>query len=163
MVAILLIGMPLLGKLDISISQFVLIILNTILVIITYVSIFNFISMLCSEITVSTIVSIILFLTMFIICSSLNSIINTPKYITTTFYDEDGIAHVIESEPNPNYPSKSKLQTAETIYYLMPTGQALEIADGKAENLIKLPIYSTILIFLFNILGLYLFNKKELK
>ena len=66
LVFVFLIGIPLFGQLQMSLSQFAMVLLNTVLVIISFCSIFNFISMICSEITVSTTICIILFITMFI-------------------------------------------------------------------------------------------------
>lgn len=143
-------------------SQFVLSILNVILVIIAYCSIFNFITMLFSEITVSTTVCIVLFIAMFIADSSLSLTINTSQYITNSYW-EDGIEHIISQELNPNYPGDQKIKLARTIYFFIPQGQADDIASGKTEYLYQMPIYSIILISVINVGGIYLFTKKELK
>lgn len=143
-------------------SQFVLSILNVILVIIAYCSIFNFITMLFSEITVSTTVCIVLFIAMFIADSSLSLTINTSQYITNSYW-EDGIEHIISQEPNPNYPGEQVIKIARTIYFFIPQGQANDIANGKTEYLSQMPIYSIILISVINVGGIYLFTKKELK
>lgn len=143
-------------------SQFVLSILNVILVIIAYCSIFNFVTMLCSEITVSTIICILIFIAMFIIEGSLSLTINTSQYITNSYW-EDGVEYIISQEPNPNYPGDQKVKFARMIYLFIPQGQADEIASGKTEYLSQMPIYSIILISIINIGGIYLFTKKELK
>lgn len=143
-------------------SQFVLSILNVILVIIAYCSIFNFITMLFSEITVSTTVCIVLFIAMFIADSSLSLTINTSQYITNSYW-EDGIEYIISQELDPNYPGEQVIKIARTIYFFIPQGQADDIASGKTEYLSQMPIYSIILISVINVGGIYLFTKKELK
>lgn len=159
---VLLIGTELFGKMQIPLSQLALIMVNTILVIIAYCSIFLLFTMMCSEITISTVICIILFIAMYVICSGLVlTVYNTP-YITTTFIDEQGETHIIDSYPNPNYPSRMKMNIAKTIYFSLPIGQAIEISNEYNDNFIKFPLYSIASICIVNICGIYLFNKKEL-
>lgn len=143
-------------------SQFALSILDVILVIISYCSIFNFVTMLCSEITVSTIICILIFIAMFIAKCSLSLTINTNQYIINSYW-EDGVEYIISQEPDPNYPGEQKVKLARTIYFFIPQGQADDIASEKTEYLSRMPIYSIILISIINIGGIYLFTKKELK
>ena len=49
------------------------------------------------------------------------------------------------------------------IYLSIPQGQAMEIGSNDSEYLRQMPIYSIILICAINILGIYVFSKKELK
>ena len=156
------IGYFLFGDIQMSISQFFMSILDTILIIITYCSIFNFISMVLSEITISTTINIITFIIIFIMESSLGLIANSSKYITNSYF-EDGIEHIISQEPNPNYIGDSKVKLAKTIYNFIPQGQANKVAFCDIEYLYIIPAYSIISIIVINILGIYLFSKKELK
>lgn len=162
LVFVFIIGIPIFGKLQMTISQFAMSILNVILVIITYCSIFNFITMLFSEITVSTTVCIVLFIAMFIADSSLLLTINTSQYITNSYW-EDGIEHIISQELDPNYPGEQVIKIARTIHFFIPQGQANEIANVNTAYLKQLPFYSITLISIVNIGGIYLFTKKELK
>ena len=163
LILMLIIGIPLFGKLQMPLSEFAMSILNIFLVIIAYCSIFNFITMLSSEVTISTTICIIFFIVMFVIVSALSLTVNTSKYITNTFWDEQGQPHTISQELNPNYPGEEKIKIAKTIYYFIPQGQANDIANGKTEDLSEFPIYSIALIIFVNLGGIYLFNKKELK
>ena len=163
LVFVFLIGIPLFGQLQMSLSQFAIILLNTGLIIISFCSIFNFISMICSEITVSTTICIILFITMFIAEGSISLTANTDKYITHTYTDENGVSHIVSQELDPNYPGDEKVKQARMIYLSIPQGQAMEIGINDSEYLKQMPIYSIILICAINILGIYVFCKKELK
>lgn len=163
LIIMLLIGIPLFGNLQKPLSEFTMSILNIFLVIIAYCSIFNLITMLCREVTISITICMILFIAMFVIASSLSLTVNTSKYITHTFWDEQGQPHIISQELNPNYPGEEKIKLAKTIYYFIPQGQANDIANGETEDLSEFPIYSITLIILVNLGGIYLFNKKELK
>ena len=163
LVLVFLIGIPLFGQLQMTLSQFAMVLLNTVLVIISFCSIYNFISMICSEITVSTTICIILFITMYVVQGSFSLTANTDEYITHTYTDENGVSHIISQELDPNYPGDEKVKQARMIYLSIPQGQAMEIGSNDSEYLKQMPIYSIILICAINILGIYIFSKKELK
>ena len=137
-------------------------ILNSLLVIITYCSIYNLITMICPEITVATVINIIVFIIMFILETSVGYIANQPKYITNSYW-EDGKQYIISQEINSNYPGDEKVKIAKTIYLILPQGQASKIANMDVEFIYKMPVYSFLVISIINIGGIYLFSKKELK
>ena len=163
LVIVLLIGMPLFGQMQMTLTQFMMTMLNTILVIISFCSIYNFISMICSEITISTTICIILFIAMFIAQGSFSLTANSHKYINHTYTDENGNRYIVSQEPNPNSPGDEKVKQAKMIYLSIPQGQAMEISDNNLDYVKQMPIYSIVLIGIVNILGIYIFSKKELK
>ena len=153
-IIILLVGLPLFGKLQMPLSQLAISIINTFLIIIVYCSVFNFITMVCSEITVS--------IGMFIIEAYFGYIANFPKYVTHSYW-ENGIEYISSKEPNPSYPGDQKVKLAKTIDLLIPQGQANEISNMDVESLYQMPIYSISLIIITNLIGVYLFSRKEFK
>ena len=169
---VLLIGTNIFGKLQMTSRDIFLITLNTILVIITYCSIYNFVTMICSEITISTIICIILFIAMFVLTGALGLTVHSEPYNKITYTDENGESHITYREPNPNYPSETKMKIAKIIYLSLPTSQADEIEtfyfdenlqNKRNEYLSQMPIYSLVVIGITNFFGIYLFKKKELK
>ena len=159
---ILLIGSALGGKIYLTIPEFLMFILNSLLVIITYCSIYNLIAMICTEITVATVISIIVFIIMCVLEASIAYTANCSKYITNSYW-EDGKQYIISQEINPNYPGDEKVEFAKKIYLTILQGQASKIANMDTEVIYKMPIYSIIFISIINIGGMYLFSKKELK
>lgn len=158
-----LIGIHIYKSTQLSISQILLCILNSFLVIVEYCSIFNFITMNSSEITFSTVASIIIFIAICVIEQYFGYIANSQKFINNTFIDENGNEQIISQEPNPNYPGDSKVKIAKIVYYSIPLGQANKISNLDFESLNILPIFSISAIFLLNLLGIFLFLKKEIK
>ncbi len=154
------VGLLSFGKLQISLEEFAMCMLNIFLIIIAYCSIYNFVAMICSEITVSTIICIMIFIAMFITETGVSYIAHSDKYITNSYYEND-VQYIISQELDPNYPGDEKVKFAQTIELLMPEGQAYNISD--ADYLYRMPIYSITEILIFNIAGIYLFSKKELK
>ena len=161
---IMLVGTPLIGKIQINILDFSFIILDMILLIVVFSSIFNFIAMLCSNITLSTVGSLLLILIMYVFCMSISGIANSTKYLKIQDVDEYGniVTQYIEDE---NYPGDFKKNLCKEIINIIPTGQAMEISskDININEIKTYPIYSLVISIFINILGIYLFNKKELK
>lgn len=163
LLVVFVIGIPLFGKMQMNSTEFMIVLLNTILIIISFCSIYNFISMICSEITISTTICIIVFIAMFIAQGAFSLTAHTNEYIENTFYDENGNKHIITQELNPNYPGDEKVKQARLIYLSIPQGQAMEISNNNLDYLKQMPIYSIALIGIVNILGIYIFSRKELK
>ena len=143
--------------------EIVLNFVDTVLVIIAFCSIFNFITMLCSEITISTTVCILLFIGMFILSSSLSLVINQEPYYYTYSYDESGVRTIASKEPNYSYPGEQKIKIAKVIYLFLPQAQAEEISNAESEYMNQMTAYSIALIVIVNLAGIYLFSKKELR
>ena len=144
-------------------TDFFMSILNVFLIIVSFCSIFNFIVMLFSEITISTTICIILFIAMFIMEGAFSLTANSSKYINQTFVDENGNTEIVNQTLNPNYPGEEKVKFAMAIYLLIPQGQAMDIGNCDVDYLYVMPFYSLGLIFCFNALGVFIFSRKELK
>ena len=145
-----------------SFSQFAIVLLNTALVIISFCSIYNFITMICSEITISISICIILFVAMFVAQAALGFTANSRKYIEHAFWD-NGNKYIISQEPDPNYPGDEKVKQARTLYLSIPQGQAMKIGGNDLTYSAQMAISSIILIGVVNIVGVCIFSKKELK
>ena len=162
LIIIFLIGIPLYGQMQMSFSQFAIVLLNTALVIISFCSIYNFITMICSEITISISICIILFVAMFVAQAALGFTANSRKYIEHAFWD-NGNKYIISQEPDPNYPGDEKVKQARTLYLSIPQGQAMKIGGNDLTYSAQMAISSIILIGVVNIVGVCIFSKKELK
>lgn len=99
---------------------------------------------------------------MFVAQGSFSFIANQSPFITSSYW-EDGKEYILSQEPDPNYPGDNVVKIAKILYLVNPQGQAMDIGSGDAKNLYVMPIYSSILIVALNILGVYVFSKKELK
>lgn len=162
LIIVFLIGIPLFGQMQMSFSQFAIVLLNTALVIISFCSIYNFITMICSEITISISICIILFVAMFVAQAALGFTANSRKYIEHAFWD-NGNKYIISQEPDPNYPGDEKVKQARTLYLSIPQGQAMKIGGNDLTYSVQMSISSIILICVVNIAGVCIFSKKELK
>ena len=122
------IGIPMFGGIQIPISDFLYVLLDSFMIIVFYAGIFTFISLICSNITTSTVICLLLTLAMMIM-----AILQTP---------------------------------GDEILNIFPTGQVIQISwlSYKEEaNIQLLWVYSLGITFVINTIGIYLFNRKELK
>lgn len=162
LIIVFLIGIPLFEQMQMSFSQFAIVLLNTALIIISFCSIYNFITMICSEITISISICIILFVAMFVAQAALGLTANSRKYIEHAFWD-NGNKYIISQEPDPNYPGDENVKQARMLYLFIPQGQAMKIGNNDLTYSVQMTISSIILICVVNIVGVCIFSKKELK
>ena len=170
LIIISIVAIPLLGSIQMTFSQLAVILLDIIMIIIVYSSIFNFIALICSNITISTVTSLLLILIMFVTDMFLSPTANSTEYIQKNkVMDEQGNI-TYEIVKNEDYPGKIIQTTCKTIINFNPVSQAIEISGNKIEmneedfnNLKRYPLYSLGLIIIITAIGIYLFNIKELK
>ena len=170
LIIISIVAIPLWGSIQMTFSQLAVILLDIIMIIIVYSSIFNFIALICSNITISTVSSLLLILIMFVIDMLLSPTANSTEYIQKNkVMDEQGNI-TYEIVKNEDYPGKIIQTTCKTIINFNPVSQAIEISGNKINmneedfnNMKVYPLYSLGLIIIITAIGIYLFNIKELK
>ncbi len=170
LIIISIVAIPLFGSIQMTFSQFAFILLDMIMIIIAYSSIFNFIALICSNITISTVSSLLLILIMFVIDMLLSPTANSTEYIQKNkVMDEQGNI-TYEIVKNEDYLGKIIQTTCKTIINFNPVSQAIEISGNKINmneedfnNMKVYPLYSLGLIIIITAIGIYLFNIKELK
>ena len=159
------------------IAQFFKMLLHIVTIIIMYSTIFNCITLLCNDITVSTVICIIFVFIMFLSDGTLSMIVHSEKYNYQYTYNEDGEETREIIGPNPNYPGETKKQIAKVLRNFTPIGHTNQVNEvvgeqisqimmnykGEIPNTTNLLWYSLGTIILINTTGIYLFDKKELK
>lgn len=168
------IGIPTMGTLQMTADKFMFILVDIFFIIVAYASIFTCITLLCSDITVSTVTCMILVLIMFVATIALSSTANASKYHETYITKDNGEIEV-HQELNLNYPGDFPKAVAKTILYCIPTGQAyeivsqvgkhpLQIVDYMSDKDMKMAsLYSLAVIGIVNGMGMYCFKRKDLK
>lgn len=170
LIIISIVAIPLFGSIQMTFSQFAFILLDMIMIIIVYSSIFNFIALICSNITISTVTSLLLILIMFVIDMLLSPTANSTEYIQKNIVMDEQGNITYEIVKNEDYPGKLVQTTCKTIINFNPVSQAIEISGNKINmneedfnNMKVYPLYSLGLIIIITAIGIYLFNIKELK
>ncbi|MFR0985373.1 MAG: hypothetical protein ACLSFZ_01285 [Frisingicoccus sp.] len=65
--------------------------------------------------------------------------------------------------PNPMYVTRSKREIYQFFMDFLPSGQCAQLANLEVLHPYRIGIYSIVIIAVTNFLGLFLFNKKDIK
>jgi len=164
MLIIIILGIPIFGKITIPIINLLKLIGCIFAMIFSFSSIFTFIAMVISNKTVIAIFSIVLAFALMIFALVCLSNLSETEYINTTEIVNFETNEVIYKEiPNPHYLSEQERKIYQTLLDINPSGQGFQITGRIASNLKLLPIYSLAISILFTSTGILLFKKKELK
>lgn len=159
-------------------SQFDTILLHIVMIIVMYSTIFNCMTLLCNDITVSTVIGIMIVLVMFIADVALAVPAEAEEYSYNYNYNAQGEETREINGLNPNYPGETKQKIAKIIRNITPIGQTNQImavfseairinakgeAIGEWSDTTYLLWYSLGTIIAINAMGIYFFSKKELK
>lgn len=161
-------AVPITGWVKFGTQELLMIVFCILLTIITYSSIFTFITMLFSNKNISVIIGIILAVLLVLAAIKSYNLANVSKYIggATVFNEETGEeVVVIKPSLNPDYEEKSKRAPIyQVLMDINPAGQIYQIKLPDCDaNLKVYPIYSICEIIIVTFSGIILFNKKELK
>lgn len=170
---VFLIGTKLFGTLQLL--SLVQIIVYTSLIIIVYCTIYNLITMLCKDASVSLVACVIIFIIMFVAMMFVSSKLMEKPFTKITKYNIQGEIEFSSEEINPNYPGETTIKIYKVMNYLLPTGQASILQNACTENLdkeelaekrqylLEMPFYAICETAFLNILGIFLFKRQELK
>ncbi|MDE6373806.1 MAG: hypothetical protein K2L72_04830, partial [Clostridia bacterium] len=99
-----------------------------------YCSIFTMIGMLYSNKAGATVLDIILFIVLLLIGAFICSVLMEPEFVLSY-----GDAQFI---PNPRYVTGTKRVILQILANVLPSGQAIQFAEGVTDTLWSLPLYS---------------------
>lgn len=157
-------GMPYLGLPELSFGSISYLYFISVLITITFASIYTLFGMLISRRSGGVVISI--FIAIFLIALAVvnNSRLKEPEYFGSFVYtDESGQTTEIEQELNPNYLRGIKKDIYQFVYDFQPMGQALQLSTMEIQNVNRLPLYSIVIIFITTGTGLFIFRKKDIK
>lgn len=163
LIIIFALGIPLFGMGTAPIKMTLIKILVDIMVCVSISSLCTFIAMLCSNKTVTAILTIVIFLVLMFGAACCYSILNMPQFIeTATIKDQSSGQYEIVQEPNPKYPSETTKKVMKILLDINPTGQTLQMLERESK-FGELMLYSLGIMIIFTGAGIEVFNKKELK
>ena len=149
---ILLVGRNIFETSNKSLSEIIITIINIILNIVCFCSMFLLITMVFSDPTINVILCVMLFFMSFLFISNLSLTVNaTPYKLVSNGFTENGEITDVVTEPNNLYiENKTERNIVKSLYFLLPTGQAGEInyssyypkeIKQRREYLNTLPLY----------------------
>lgn len=164
MLVVLFIGVPMIGGIKIPIGNFMYLLFTTVMTIVAYSAFFNFISMLCSNITVSAVFCVVSVIVMFFMVFNLSAMAESEEFYENTVLNMRGEIVGTEMIRNDSYPGDFMKEFSKSIMYIFPTGTASKLVNYGDFNDVKvLPMYSFVTVVVLSAVGVYVFNRKDLK
>lgn len=159
------IGIPMIGSFNMEKEIVFWLFLTVVFLSIAFASIFNLISMLSTSKAVTASVCILLTFLFLYMGFQFKGMLNQPEIIDGTAYDENGVAYKeVEDFPNPEYLQGGGRQVVQFLFNLMPGGQVVQcVGRGTVGDLSQLPIYSLGVVLITIGIGVFVFEKKDLK
>jgi ABC-2 type transport system permease protein len=144
------------------------------LISVTFTSIMTLLAILNTNKAGNVVISMVLALVLLVSGAFIHQRLNEPKiYDNYVSVNEIGIPTQVEQLPNPQYIDGTPRVILEVLNDLLPSGQAMQLADAfdtdgmTDENIANSPYkwmgYSLLVTFLISILGIILFQKKDIR
>lgn len=125
-------------------------------------AIFTLIGMLSSSKAASAVISIIVFIVMLVISTTVNQALSAPEMTSGYQLTSNGV-EMTEPEVNPRYMRGTARDIAEAAMDILPTGQALYIANLSMTEPALPMLASTLITVFVTGIGMVIFKKKDLK
>lgn len=156
------VGIPYLGPWEMDAGQLMIYLLVAVLFIAALSSIFTLVGSLSSNKAVTVIVTIILYLVMFLFSSMIYSSLMEPEMLNNLVFTGEGF-EVDGQIPNPNYVSGAKRMVYEFINDFLPTSQGAQMAFVEIADPVRMMLSSVFITVSVTLCGLFFFHRKDIK
>lgn len=159
----LLLGVPLFGFPQSDYRVILLYLLASILLLLSYTSVFTLLSMNNQNKAVSSIINTLLFFSLIIFSLHVQSRLDEPPTQDSFFsISEDGEFLPQADVPNPNYLEGAPRKVYEFFNDFLPTGQSVQLSAMQSSKIWLLPLYSLLITIVCSLGGIYLFQNKDI-
>lgn len=157
------IGIPLFGAAEAGAGTILKLVFGTLVLSVTFCSLFTMLSMVCGNKTAVAVISILLVVVLFLAAAYLNSMLDAPEFLTG--YEMDAAGNLVESKPipNPNYLTGTKREIYEFLYDFLPSGQAAQYMMMAVKHFWKLQLYGVLITAVSTGAGVFFFERKDIK
>lgn len=157
-----LVFIPWLGGFTMPAQEITVYLCASVLILAVYASLYVFIGMLTASKSGAIKLCIIIFLALMIVAARLVDVYSQPEI--TQDYEPTANGMVLgQPVPNPDYIGGTARNILEWIIIILPTTQGFMLGAREAFNLPAMMCASAIITVFFTLLGLRLFNRKDLK
>ena len=157
------VGVPLIGGLDLPAPLTAAALLGSLLMTAAYCAISTFITMNCSKKATSAVVCLLGVFLLLIAAIMTLSMLDAPEFIQGYVMSIDGQIVDTKPEPNPAYLTGMKREVYQFFYDLMPTGQGIQYSNVNFTNPSRLMGLAAVIFAAFTGAGAALFQRKDLK
>jgi len=157
-----LVGIPTFGVWKISGFSIFCYMLILILFLLAFCAIFTFISMLLPNKSVGAVVTILTFFGLLLMASIMMNKLDQPEMISDTILTMDGI-QFSDPVPNPKYVGGKIRDLLDFAIDLLPAGQGARLSINEVHHPVRMLLSSAFISVFATILGIFFFEKKDLK
>ncbi|MEG0758869.1 MAG: ABC transporter permease subunit [Raoultibacter sp.] len=166
--AVALVGIPLLGGIEVPIASFLSMTLISLMLTITFCSLFTAIGMNIQNKSSAIVVIILSVILLFAVAIFINNGLDEPEYLIDYAQiiitdSQDNVEPILNTEPNPAYLTGSTRAIYQFFLDALPTGQTIQLSQMSVPDGLQLPFYSCIVSIVSTIAGLWIYRKKDLK
>ncbi len=161
MIAVTVVGTPLIGFIAMEAKLAVPLALGSLITMAAFCALFTLVVMNCSRKSLSAAVCVLGVFLLLLAAVYLRSRLLSPEYVNGA-WNANGEFIPGEAVPNPQYLSDGRA-FFEFLYALLPSSQAIEYASREVRNLNWFPLYSLAVTVLSTGIGALLFRRKDLK
>lgn len=143
-------------------KKIVLLVFISIFTVIAYVSIFNMLAMLITRKSTAAVLCLLTFLGLLILAFVIKAKLDAPEFISEYRVTLNGIEQS-NPEPNPKYLQPAARRVYQFFLDILPTGQSIQLSSFDVLHPFLLIIYSTVINIATTAIGVFAFQKKNLK
>lgn len=165
LVTICLGGIPLFGPPYAAPESLAWLLLDGLLVSVTYAAVFNMIVMLTSSKANSAVICILAAFLLLFAAAYIASELAEPEMMEqlVSMDSMDEMDWMTETVKNPRYLTGTKREIYQFFYDFLPSGQGAQLMDMNVAHPARLPLYSLAIIVASNMAGIFFFWRKDIK
>ena len=129
----------------------------------TFCAIYTLINVLIQNKALSAILTILVFFTLFFSSSKLEERLASPQTVFQDIYINGEEVNFRDPIPNPRYVDGLKREIIDFFIDFLPTGQMERVALLRVEHPVRMLASSMFLTIFLTGLGIFLFERKDLK
>ncbi len=157
------VGFVLMGKPEIGTRNLLEACAITLLLCLSYAAVYNFCSMMINSRAHAAIVNLLLFIGMLFVASYLfQMLMQPPTYEQYSVNEANMATEIVE---NPRYVSGLKRDIYQFLIDFLPGGQVMQLVAGSGA--VQHPslqcLYSGMIVIVFNLAGIFFFQRKDIK
>lgn len=159
--ATMLIGMPLFGGFKMEPSFLLLLFMDCLFACIAYAALFNLVAMVNGNKAYTAIINLSAAFFMLCVAIGIFQWLTTPEMTQQLrLVDGEWVADMVK---NPGYLTGMKREVYQFLFDFIPAGQLFQVMNQYVLHPYRLPFYSLVIILLSNLIGIFFFQKKDLK
>ncbi len=157
-----LVGIPTFGVWNMGAFPVFVCVLVLMMFLFAFCAIFTFINMLLQNKSVGAVVTILVFFALLFVASTMMNRLAQPETVSDVMFTAEGVVFD-DPKPNPLYVDGAARGVLDFVIDVIPAGQGLRLASNEVAHPVRMLLSSMVLAVLVTIMGIFAFERKDLK